>query len=208
MLIGVPVSFGIALFLTELSPNWLKRPLGTAIELLAAIPSIIYGMWGLFVFAPLFIGEHEHAFWHGSIFNGAHNHILHAMHEVPAWVPLAPTVMGVAGIALAYGLYMIRPGIPAQLAERFRPVYLFLLHKWYFDELYDAIFIRPARRLAELFWKTGDARIIDGMPNGAADLALQVSRGTVRLQTGRVANYAFAMIIGLVVFVSLFLIGR
>jgi phosphate transport system permease protein len=54
MLIGVPVSFGIALFLTELSPPWLKRPLGTAIELLAAIPSIIYGMWGLFVFAPLF----------------------------------------------------------------------------------------------------------------------------------------------------------
>ena len=54
MMIGIPVSFGIALFLTELSPNWLKRPLGTAIELLAAIPSIIYGMWGLFVFAPLF----------------------------------------------------------------------------------------------------------------------------------------------------------
>ncbi len=57
MLIGVPVSFGIALFLTELSPAWLKRPLGTAIELLAAIPSIIYGMWGLFVFAPLFQGH-------------------------------------------------------------------------------------------------------------------------------------------------------
>lgn len=54
MLIGVPVSFGIALFLTELSPPWLRRPLGTAIELLAAIPSIIYGMWGLFVFVPLF----------------------------------------------------------------------------------------------------------------------------------------------------------
>jgi len=57
MIIAIPVSFGIALFLTELSPNWLKRPLGTAIEMLAAIPSIIYGMWGLFVFAPLF-GEH------------------------------------------------------------------------------------------------------------------------------------------------------
>src|SRR3954468_5882111 len=54
MMIGIPVSFGIALFLTELSPTWLKRPLGTAIEMLGAIPSIIYGMWGLFVFAPLF----------------------------------------------------------------------------------------------------------------------------------------------------------
>jgi NADH-quinone oxidoreductase subunit L len=127
---------------------------------------------------------------------------------VPEWVPLAPTVMGVAGIGLAYLLYMVAPGIPAQLAARFRGVYLFLLNKWYFDELYDAIFVQPARRLAEVFWKTGDARIIDGMPNGAADLAVQVSRGAVRIQTGRVANYAFAMIIGLVVFISLFLIGR
>jgi NADH-quinone oxidoreductase subunit L len=116
--------------------------------------------------------------------------------------------MGVTGIALAYLLYMVAPGIPAQIAARFRGVYLFLLNKWYFDELYDAIFVQPARRLADFFWKTGDAKIIDGMPNGAADLAVQVSRGAVRIQTGRVANYAFAMIIGLVVFVSLFLIGR
>ncbi|MFC7477368.1 NADH-quinone oxidoreductase subunit L [Dankookia sp. GCM10030260] len=172
--------------------------------LLLAAGAVVTG----YLFAPLFIGEHAHDFWHGAIFNGEHNHILHAMHEVPDWVPLAPTVMGVAGIALAYLLYMVAPGIPAQIAARFRGVYLFLLNKWYFDELYDAIFVRPARRLAEVFWKTGDARIIDGMPNGAADLAVQVSRGAVRIQTGRVANYAFAMIIGLVVFVSLFLIGR
>ena len=59
LLIGVPISFGIALFLTELSPNWLKRPLGIAIELLAGIPSIIYGMWGLFVFAPFFADHIE-----------------------------------------------------------------------------------------------------------------------------------------------------
>ncbi|WP_431272662.1 NADH-quinone oxidoreductase subunit L [Dankookia sp. P2] len=172
--------------------------------LLLAVGAVLTG----YIFAPLFIGEHAHDFWHGAIFNGEHNHILHAMHEVPEWVPLAPTVMGVAGIVLAYLLYMVAPGIPAQLAARFRGIYLFLLNKWYFDELYDAIFVQPARRLAEVFWKTGDARIIDGMPNGAADLAVQVSRGAVRIQTGRVADYAFAMIIGLVVFVSLFLIGR
>ena len=172
--------------------------------LLLAAGAVVTG----YIFAPLFIGEHADAFWQGAIFNGEHNHILHAMHEVPEWVPLAPTVMGVAGIALAYLLYMVAPGIPAQIAARFRGVYLFLLNKWYFDELYDAIFLRPARRLAEIFWKTGDARIIDGMPNGAADLAVQISRGAVRIQTGRVANYAFAMIIGLVVFISIFLIGR
>jgi NADH-quinone oxidoreductase subunit L len=82
------------------------------------------------------------------------------------------------------------------------------LNKWYFDELYDAIFVRPARSLAVQFWKVGDARIIDGMPNGAASLAAGAARGAVRMQTGRVANYAFAMIAGLVLFVTLFLIGR
>jgi NADH-quinone oxidoreductase subunit L len=186
------------------------------------------------LFAPFFIGEHEQAFWHGSIFNGEHNHILHAMHEVPAWVPLAPTVMGIGGIALAYLMYMAMPGLPARLAERFsaRPqlvrrlplipqegaeqqtepnpggLYGFLLKKWYFDELYDFLFVQPARHLAQRLWKTGDARIIDGMPNGAASLAVAGSRGAARIQTGRVANYAFAMIIGLVLFVTLFLIGR
>ncbi|RYJ02573.1 MAG: NADH-quinone oxidoreductase subunit L, partial [Acetobacteraceae bacterium] len=172
--------------------------------LLLSVGAVLAGA----VFAPFFIGEHEHEFWNGAIFNGAHNHILHAMHEVPEWVPLAPTVIGVVGIALAYVMYMFAPGIPARLASSFRGIYLFLLNKWYFDELYDAIFVQPLRRLARQLWKVGDAQIIDGMPNGAAGLAAGVARGAVRLQTGRVANYAFTMIIGLVIFVSLFLIGR
>jgi NADH-quinone oxidoreductase subunit L len=160
-----------------------------------------------YLFHGLFIGEHEHAFWAGSVLNGPDNHVLHDMHEVPAWVPLAPFAVALSGIALAYALYMLAPGVPARLAERFRPLYLFLLNKWYFDELYDRVFVRPAQALARTFWQVGDVRIIDGVPNGAADLAVQASRGAVRIQTGRVANYAFAMIIGLVVFVSLFLLG-
>jgi NADH-quinone oxidoreductase subunit L len=171
--------------------------------ILLAVGAVLTGA----VFAPMFIGHDEHAFWHGSLFNGAHNHILHAMHEVPGWVPLAPTVIGLAGIALAYFLYMLRPELPAWIAASFPRVYQFLLNKWYFDELYDRIFVQPARRLATVFWKTGDAKIIDGMPNGAADLAVGVARGAVSLQTGRVANYAFAMIIGLVLFITLFLFG-
>ena len=160
-----------------------------------------------YLFYPLFVGEHEHAFWNGSLFNAPDNHVLHAMHEVPAWVPLLPTVVAVAGIALAYLMYMVAPRLPERLAGQFRGLYLFLLNKWYFDELYDRIFVQPARSLATVLWKVGDARIIDGMPNGAADLAVQAARGAVRIQTGRVANYAFAMILGLVLFVSLFLIG-
>jgi NADH-quinone oxidoreductase subunit L len=160
-----------------------------------------------YVFYPYFIGGQEHAFWAGSVHNAEHNHILHAMHEVPAWVPLAPAVIGVAGIVLAYVFYMFAPSLPASLAARFRGVYLFLLNKWYFDELYDRIFVQPAIRLSRVLWKTGDAKIIDGMPNGAAALAAGAARGAVRIQTGRVANYAFTMIIGLVIFVSLFLTG-
>ena len=198
--------------------------------ILLAVGAVLTG----FVFAPLFIGEHAHDFWHGAIFNGEHNHILHEMHDLPAWVGLAPTVMGIGGIALASLMSMVMPGLPARIARALsaRPqqvrdlsvipregaeqvtepdpggVYGFVLKKWYFDELYDAIFVRPARRLANVFWKVGDAQIIDGMPNGAAELAAGVARGAVRIQTGRVANYAFTMIIGLVIFVSLFLIGR
>ncbi|MBR0653783.1 NADH-quinone oxidoreductase subunit L [Plastoroseomonas arctica] len=159
------------------------------------------------IFVEFFVGHEWEAFWNGAIVNGAANHIMHDVHEVPGWVPLAPTVIGIAGIALAYALYMLAPQIPGQLAARFHGVYLFLLNKWYFDELYDRIFVRPARRLAYTLWKVGDARIIDGMPNGAASLVLEGTRGAVRIQSGRVASYAFSMIIGLVAFITIFLLG-
>ncbi|MBR0644275.1 NADH-quinone oxidoreductase subunit L [Plastoroseomonas hellenica] len=171
--------------------------------LLLAVGAVVTG----YIFAPMFIGHHWEEFWNGAIVNGAGNEIMHHVHEVPAWVPLAPTVVGLAGIALAYAIYMGAPALPAKLATQFRGVYLFLLNKWYFDELYDRIFVRPARKLAYILWKVGDARIIDGIPNGAASLVVDGARGAVRLQTGRVANYAFAMIIGLVAFVSIFLFG-
>ena len=169
--------------------------------LVLAVGAVLSG----YVFAPYFIGEGEQAFWQGAIFNGAQNHIMHAMHEVPDWVALAPTVVGVAGIALAFVFYMLAPGMPRALAARMQPVYLFVLNKWYFDELYDFLFVRPALVLARVLWKTGDARLIDGLPNGAASLAAGVGRGAGRLQTGRLANYAFVMLIGVVIFISLFL---
>ena len=179
-----------------------ESPAVMLVPLLLLAAGAVFTGW---IFAPYFIGEGEHAFWHGAIFNGEHNHILHAMHEVPAWVAQAPTLVGAAGIALAFLLYIVAPGVPRTLAGAVKPLYLFLLNKWYFDELYDFLFVRPARALARVLWKTGDAQIIDGMPNGAAAIAAGVARGAVKLQTGRVANYAFAMLIGLVVFVSLFL---
>ncbi len=178
--------------------------------LVMLVPLLVLSVGAVFtgyVFYDYFVGHHQEAFWNGAIFTGPDNHVLHHAHEVPAWVPLAPTVAGVAGIALAYVLYMFAPGIPGKLAQSFGGLYRFLLNKWYFDELYDAIFVKPTRSLARAFWKTGDVRLIDGMPNGAASLAVDAARGAVKLQTGRVANYAFTMIIGLVAFISLLLLG-
>jgi NADH-quinone oxidoreductase subunit L len=171
--------------------------------LVLAVGAIFAGM----VFYPYFVGHEQAEFWGIAIHNAEHNHVLHHAHEVPAWVPLAPTVVGLSGIALAYVLYMFAPAIPGKLAAAFPGVYRFLLNKWYFDELYDFLFVRPAQHLARALWKTGDAKIIDGMPNGAAAIAVQAANGAVRIQTGRVANYAFAMIIGLVLFVTLLLYG-
>jgi NADH-quinone oxidoreductase subunit L len=174
------------------------------------LPLLLLGVGAVlagYEFYGLFVGEHQAQFWNGSIFTAATNHVLEHAHHVPEWVPLAPTVVGVAGILLAYVMYMFVPSLPGKLAASFAGLHRFLLNKWYFDELYDAIFVRPALTIARALWKTGDGRLIDGMPNGAASLAVGVAGGASRLQSGRVASYAFTMIIGLVLFVSLILVG-
>ena len=128
------------------------------------------------------------------------------MEHVPGWVSLAPSVIGLAGIALAYIIYMGMPALPARVAAAFGPLYRFLLNKWYFDELYNAIIIRPLLSLARGLWQVGDATIIDGVPNSVASLTGASSGQVVKLQTGSIANYAFAMLIGVVALVSIFLI--
>jgi NADH-quinone oxidoreductase subunit L len=102
----------------------------------------------------------------------------------------------------------MRPDLPAQLAAAVPRIYDFVLNKWYFDELYDRIFVRPAGRLARVLWQVGDATLIDGVPNGIAALTTDGSAQVVRIQTGSIAVYAFTMLIGLVVLVSIFLVYR
>ena len=161
-----------------------------------------------FTFAPYFIGDMQAQFWNGAIFNLPAKHMVEALHHAPHWVPTVAKITAVSGILLAVLLYGFLPHVPGRIAAAVPGLYRFLLNKWYFDELYDRIFVQPAKRLAGLFWQVGDVRIIDGMPNGAAAVVAGSARGAARIQTGRVANYAFAMIIGLVLFVSLFLLGR
>ena len=121
---------------------------------------------------------------------------------------MAPLVVGLLGIALAYVMYIAFPLLPMRLATTFRGIYLFLLNKWYFDELYDAIFVQPMIRLARVLWQTGDATLIDGVPNGLAELTVDGSRQAVKIQTGSLAVYAFVMLIGVVLLVGLFLVSR
>ena len=155
-----------------------------------------------------FIGDNWPAFWRGSIFNGAHNHVLAAIEKVPFWVDVTPTVVGLLGIALAFVMYIVNPLIPVRLAQSFGGIYRFLLNKWYFDELYNIIFVQPAIRLSRLFWQVGDVTIIDGVPNGLAELTTDGSRQVVKIQTGSLAVYAFVMLIGVVLLVGIFMLSR
>ncbi|MGO4915614.1 NADH-quinone oxidoreductase subunit L [Pseudogemmobacter sp. W21_MBD1_M6] len=148
--------------------------------------------------------EHESAApGTGGIYMAPGNETMTNAHHAPNWVKVSPFVAMVIGFALAYLMYIRSPGIPARLAANQRPLYLFLLNKWYFDEIYDFVFVRPAKALGRLLWKVGDGTIIDGGLNG---LALGIipffTRLAGRAQSGFLFHYAFAMVIGIVVLVT------
>jgi NADH-quinone oxidoreductase subunit L len=160
---------------------------------------------GFLLQGPL-IGKDWHAFWGNSIQIATSNHVLIDMEKLPNWVDFSPTVFGLLGIVTAYLFYMIAPSLPGRLAAAFPAGYRFLLNKWYVDELYEVVFIRPYKALARGLWQIGDATIIDGVPNGLAALTEEGAAGAVRLQTGSIAVYAFTMLVGLVLLVTIFLL--
>jgi len=166
-----------------------------------AAGSILSGI----LFNHYFVGDGHEAFWGQAIFLGPDNNIMEAFHHVPAWVKWAPIVAGVVGIAVAWKFYIRRPDIPASLAKLHHELYLFLLNKWYFDELFDLTLVNPAKWLGRLLWKGGDGRIIDGFgPDGLSAMVLRVARRASALQSGYLYHYAFAMLIGVAVLVTLF----
>jgi NADH-quinone oxidoreductase subunit L len=161
-----------------------------------------------FVYYDSFVGEHMEAFWNGSIFFAPTNEVPHHAHEVPLWVKLAPLVVGLGGIAIAYLFYMFKTDLPGKTARAFAPLYQFFLNKWYFDELYEAIFVEPAKKLGFGLWKGGDGAIIDGLgPDGIASVSQDVAKQATRLQSGYVYHYAFAMLIGVVLLVTWYMFG-
>ena len=142
-------------------------------------------------------------FWSGSIFASAANHVLHAMHEVSTGIALAPTIAMVLGFIVALVTYVLKPSLPKQFVEKFPHVHAFFYNKWYFDELYDFLFVRPARALGRMFWRN-DGKVIDGFgPDGIAARVKDVAGFAVRLQSGYLYHYAFVMLTGIAVFVTL-----
>lgn len=156
-----------------------------------------------FVFHNQFIeAEAGKAFWANSTlyFN---EHLMHAMHEVPMWVKLSSTVAMLLGLITAFAMYQVSKDAPQRFAATFAPIYRFLLNKWYFDELYSFLFVRPAFWFGRIFWKQGDIGIIDRFgPNGSAAAVSLGSKMAVRMQSGYLYTYALVMLLGLVVAVS------
>lgn len=151
-----------------------------------------------------FIGDGFAKFWGASI--AASSSGIMAQIEHPSLLSeTAPLVASVLGILLAVVFYVFTPSLPGVFATRFAGVYQFVLNKWYFDELYDFIFVKPTLRLARFVWHVGDEQMIDGVPRGLASLTADASGETVKIQTGSIAFYAFVMLIGLLAFLSIFL---
>ena len=112
------------------------------------------------------------------------------------------------GLILALWFYIWNPSLPARLAEQQRPLYLFLLNKWYFDELYDAIFVKPALAIGRFFWKKGDGKTVDGFLNGVAlGIVPFFTRLAGRAQSGFIFTYAFWMVLGIAALVTWMSIG-
>jgi len=152
-----------------------------------------------FVFAPYFVGDLAHDFWGHAIAHGPHNHVLHEAHHIEqVWVKLAPLVVTLLGTLGAVYYYLMRPDVPKAMAARKGSFYMFLYNKWYFDELYQVVFVKGAKALGDIFWKILDVKIIDGLgPNGVAASALRSAKNLVKSQTGFLYHYAFVMFLGI-----------
>jgi len=179
------------------SPMVMLIPLGVL-----AFGSIMAGL----PFKEIFAGHGVEAFFGESLVFGKNNTVLEDMHHVPLSIGILPTVMMAIGFVIAWHFYIRRPDIPAELARTQEVLYKFLLNKWYFDEIYDVIFVRPMKWLGRLLWKGGDGWLIDGFgPDGVSARVLDVTRNVMRLQTGYLYHYAFAMLIGAAIFITWFM---
>jgi NADH-quinone oxidoreductase subunit L len=169
---------------------------------LLAIGSLAAGLPVLSVFT----GHGADVFFHDALNLGTADRLYAAAEKLPLLVTLSPSIMMIGGFLVAWYFYIRRPDLPVELARQQQPLYQFLLNKWYFDEIYDFLFVRPTIWLGRLLWKGGDGFIIDGFgPDGISARVLDVTRSVIRLQTGYLYHYAFAMLIGVAVAITWFM---
>ena len=169
-----------------------------------AIGAVFAGMF----FYNDFFGHDVAEFFSVAIYtNHETNHVLHDAHEVANWVKVSPFIAMVVGFLTSYLFYVVKPDLPGALAKRNPGLYQFLLNKWYFDEVYDFLFVRPAKRLGHFLWKRVDGSIINGTINGIAMGFIPfLTRAASKAQSGYLFHYAFAMILGVVAIITWFAI--
>jgi NADH-quinone oxidoreductase subunit L len=177
-----------------------ESPLVMTLPLLLLSFGAVFSGW---LGYELFVGAGMDRFWGDSILILPIHPAMENAHHVPTWVKLLPIGLATSGVILAVLCYSVWTGLPAATVRAFRPVHTFFFNKWYFDELYDAIFVRPAVRIGTFLWERGDRDTIDGLgPDGLSGLVVRVSAAASRLQSGFVFHYAFAMLIGVVALVT------
>ncbi|RMB08834.1 NADH-quinone oxidoreductase subunit L [Eilatimonas milleporae] len=173
------------------------------------IPLVLLSLGALFAgfgFHEMFIGHDRIAFWNGSLVTAAGD-VIDEAHHVPFGVKLAPMVAMALGFLMAWIMYIRSTDIPGRLAKTWDGLYAFLLNKWYVDELYNLIFVRPAFWIGRQFWKRGDQQTIDGLgPNGVSGAVAAIAARARKLQSGYLYHYAFAMIVGLALVVTWFMV--
>ena len=169
-----------------------------------AIGAVFAGMVGYQWFGGSI--EARADFWRDALLMLPGNDTIEAAHHVPFWVKLLPILVGVAGIVGAYLAYVLIPGIPGIVSTMLKPIHALFFRKWYFDELYDAVVVRPSLRFGFRLWKSGDGSVIDGLgPDGLSKVSVFAAERISRLQTGYVYHYAFVMLIGVAALVSWYL---
>ena len=179
------------------SPFWMLIPL-----FVLAAGSILSG----FPFKELFAGHGVVEFFRESL--KMNPHILEDMETIPAPIKSLPFVMMAIGTVISYLFYIRRPYLPEELATQQPMLYQFLLNKWYFDELYDLVFVNPSKAIGRFLWKYGDGWLIDGFgPDGVSARVLDITRNVVKIQTGYLYHYAFAMLIGAAGLITWFMFG-
>ncbi|MGC6412507.1 MAG: NADH-quinone oxidoreductase subunit L [Candidatus Puniceispirillaceae bacterium] len=178
------------------------------VMLLPLVPLALGAIFAGWLGYEAFVGHDYAQFWGESIYIHPDHHAMHDAHNVPTWVKLLPIFLASSGVILAVIAYVMVPSLPQTISRIFSPVHAFFFNKWYFDELYDAIFVKPSVKIGQMLFEKGDKQTIDAFgPDGISASVSNLSARLSRLQSGYVYHYAFAMMIGVVVLISWYYSG-